>query len=80
MAKREVDYVCMEKVDKKEFGFVLMMGEEPKETTVEVVVIDHEKNWVRTIGEADSLDVAGDILSEALSHGFDIKGITFQPA
>lgn len=80
MTKREVDYVCMEKVDKKEFGFVLMMGEQATETTVEVIVIDHEKNWVRTIGEADSLDVAGDILSEALSCGFNIQGVSFQPA
>lgn len=80
MAKREVDYVCMEKVDKKEFGFVLMMGEKSEETTVEVVVIDHEKNWVRTIGEADSLDNAGEILSEALLNGFNIQGVTFQPA
>lgn len=76
MKKRQVDYVCVEKMEQKEFGFVLMVGDE---ATVEVVVIDHVKNWVRTLGEADSLDMASEILNDALLSGFNIQGIVHQP-
>lgn len=76
MEKRAADYVCALNVGQKEFGYVLVMEEsEPK---VEVVVVDHDKDWVRTLGESDCLEGAGKILSAALVNGFSLNGVVHQ--
>lgn len=78
MEKKPADYVCAVKVGEKEFGYVLV--QEANEPKIEVIVIDHESEWVRTIGEADCLKGAGNILSTALAEGFELKGIVHQAA
>lgn len=78
MEKKMADYVTALKVGEKEFGYVLVQGS--NEVKVEVVVIDNENEWVRTIGESDCLKGAGVILSEALSTGFNLKGVIHQVA
>lgn len=78
MEKKMADYVMAVKVGQKEFGYVLI-GERP-EPKVEVIVIDHENEWIRTIGESGCLKGAGKILSAALSNGFELKGVIHQVA
>lgn len=78
MEKKPADYVCAVKVGEKEFGYVLV--QEANEPKIEVIVIDHESEWVRTLGEADCLKGAGSILSTALAEGFELKGIVHQVA
>ncbi|WP_084242390.1 hypothetical protein [Planomicrobium okeanokoites] len=78
MEKKMADYVLAVKVGQKEFGYVLI--EELAGPKVEVIVIDHECEWVRTIGEASCLKGAGTILSAALSKGFELQGVIHQVA
>lgn len=76
MEKKIADYVLAVNVGKKEFGYVLI--EEYPDPKVEVVVIDHDNEWVRTIGESDCLKGAGKILSAALAEGFELQGVIHQ--
>lgn len=78
MEKKKADYVFAIKEGQKEFGYILI--EETPKPIVEVVVIDHENEWVRTIGSADCLKGAGKILSTALSEGFELKGVIHKVA
>lgn len=76
MAKREVDYVVVKEIGQKEFGFVLLETDGAHE--IEVVVLDHAKNWVRTLGHADSLRGAQQILEGAFNEGFNVQGVSHQ--
>lgn len=69
--KEAVLYQKVEQIYHFEFGFLF------KDSNIEIIVIDYNKDYVRTIGIASSLENAISNLETCIQYGFSEKGMIF---
>ncbi|WP_028393905.1 hypothetical protein [Bacillus cihuensis] len=68
----QTTYIQIEKIDTFEFGYAI------HKEFVEIIAIDHQKNYIRTIGRCTNSTNPDFLLESRIRKGFNEKGLKFQ--